>query len=133
MQYVSFIDEDKNLYEISINGNAYLTLHKEKKPRSVGKVDYYNKAFIKTRKNTHLFYKTQEFGFPYYLLKFLIDRKLIEKIYIDWDNYVFALKVDENLLKNSNFRYFKKQGFEKQVFIPVSRFKKIQKEFVPSF
>jgi len=118
---ITLRDKDGNIYNITINGKCYITL-KDGKRRWIGDIDRYNKTFKKDKRNTYIFKKTAEFGFPYELLSYLIENEWIDTIEITLGNVQYTLPVDKDTLKEANFRYFKKKGYEKQVFIPISKF-----------
>ncbi len=125
-KHITFSDTDGNIYEITINGRVYLTLSSDKKKRRkwIGTINRYTKTLEKDSRNTYIFYKTKEFGFPYELLYYLLNSKMIEEIQITLKGVQYTLPITLKELKNANFRYFKKQGYEKQIFIPISKFKK---------
>ena len=119
----AFIDDFGVVYEITKNGKIYLTLPREKKRRFIGQV--IGKVLHKDRWNTYIFKRTQEFGFPYEVLKYLLDTGEIEEIQITLGDVVYRRKIKSEDLKGSKFRHFKRQGYERQVFIKISEFEKI--------
>lgn len=109
-------DEHGNKIRIEDNGNCFLELATEKRARLIG-IMRNDGVFMK--KATHIFEKLNAFGFCYSLIDHLKPLYII--VYYDGSRYDLPM---EKFKDNMKFLNFKKQGFERQVFVPLGVWKK---------
>jgi hypothetical protein len=117
-------DEFGNYFEVE-EKNGWLTvgikLKSDKKVREVGKVDLKSRTIEMVRnKERHLFRKNNSYGFNEYLIK---TGKTFDTIKLtdDLGTYIFPKK---ELLEKGSYLFFKQQGFEKQLFLPLEEINK---------
>lgn len=116
-------DIHKNLLYID-NGNVYLKLVKEEKERKLGTIDYGSRTLITTRKPSHLFKKSNSYGFNHSLLSTAtqFDQILLK---VKGGHYVIPVKT---ILDKGQFLNFLQQGFERQIFLSLGEMEKYKIE-----
>lgn len=94
-----------------------LILKGETRERNIGTVDVNKKELLVSRiRSKHLHIKSNSYGFNYYLLSAAKTFNTV-RITDGVEQYVVPLK---ELIDNGKFLYFKQQGFEKQIFVPLA-------------
>lgn len=120
---IARIDEAKNvlLVENSKLGiNLYIRLEAEKHRRHIGTIDKENQImFVERESLKHTMKVNNGYGFNHYILsntKKFKDIAVIEYPDATEQTNIYLIPV-EVILSNGDFLFFKKQGFEKQIFI----------------
>lgn len=119
-------DEHGNYFEVEeIKGWLIVGLKLESnvKIREIGKVNLKEKFIeIKRNKEKHLFRKNNSYGFNEYLIK---TSKTFDNVKLIDDNgtYVFP---KNTILEKGKYLFFKEQGFEKQLFLPLEEINKFK-------
>jgi len=100
-----------------------LKLHSEKAARDIGSVRLDNKTLmVKRDKSKHLFKKNESYGFNEYLIR---NGKTFEQIMLTDDDGVYLFP-KELILEKGEYLHFKQEGFERQLFLPLSLIKQHQ-------
>lgn len=120
---IARIDEAKNvlLVENSRFGiNLFIRLEAEKHRRHIGTIDELNQLmFVEREALKHKMKVNNGYGFNHYILsntKKFKDVAVIEYPDATEQCNIYVIPV-EVILSNGDFLFFKKQGFEKQIFI----------------
>ena len=98
-----------------------LKLLSEKYSRKIGYVDTSSNTFVvKRERSKHLHYKSNSYGFNYRVIK---DGKRFDKVMLhdEYGEYVIPKEV---ILNHGRFLFFKEEGFEKQIFLPLPMIEK---------
>lgn len=94
----------------------FIQLKAERRRRRVGTIDIKGRVLIVHRnKKKHLHRKSNSYGFNFEILS---KAKSFDKIMLTDDNGTYLMDRME-MVKNGKFLFFKQQGFEKQIFIPI--------------
>jgi hypothetical protein len=119
-------NDNGDFFKISTKGGLLkinLKLNSQKSLREIGSVKVDDKTLmLKRDKAKHLFKKTQSYGFNEYLIR---NGKTFEKIMLADDDGVYLFPKDL-VLEEGAYLYFKQEGFEKQLFLPLETIKKYQ-------
>ncbi len=111
------VEESKGWLSVSIK------LEKDVRLREIGKVNL-KERFIEIKRNKlkHLFRKNNSYGFNEHLIK---TGKTFDKIKLidDGGTYVFP---KSEILEKGKYLFFKEQGFEKQLFLPLEEINKFK-------
>lgn len=95
----------------------YLTLSGKRWKRDIGYIDRKSKTLHVLRdRNKHLHWKTNSYGFNHTVLN---KTQLFDKVLLKDQEATFRIPKDEILAKG-RYLYFSEQGFERQVFLPLS-------------
>jgi hypothetical protein len=119
-------DEYGNRFEVEeIKGWLSISIKLENNPkaREIGKVNLKERFIeIKRDREKHLFRKNNSYGFNEYLIK---TGKTFDKVKLvdDSGTYIFP---KETILEKGSYLFFKAQGFEKQLFLPLSEINKFK-------
>ena len=100
------------------DGFLYITLHLNgsRKGRNIGRVRLADRTLEITRnREKHLMKKGKAYGFNEYVMR---TAKTFDKIELqdDYGTYVFPRQL---ILDRGSYLYFKEEGFEKQLFLPL--------------
>lgn len=100
------------------DGFLYITLHLKgsRKGRNIGRVRLADRVLEITRnREKHLMKKGKAYGFNEYVMR---TAKTFDKIELqdDYGTYVFPRQL---ILDSGYYLYFKEEGFEKQLFLPL--------------
>jgi hypothetical protein len=121
-------DDYGNLILICNNGVRlvlYLKLKAETRKRKLGVVNLGQRTIeIKRNYEKHIFRKNESYGFNYSILA---DAKKFDNVRLK-DEKNEWLVPRQFILDNGKFLFFKENGFEKQIFIPISELKPFQKQ-----
>jgi len=114
-------DSAGNKIIASNNGDrikVLLKLNTELRSRLLGYVNIKSKSIkIIRKKEVHLLYKNNSYGFNHTLLA---DAKTFDKILLK--DEVNAWKIPTKfILENGKFLFFKEQGFERQIFVSLEQ------------
>ena len=114
-------DSAGNKIIASNNGDrikVLLKLNSELRSRLLGYVNIKSKSIkIIRKKEVHLLYKNNSYGFNHTLLA---DAKTFDKILLK--DEVNAWKIPTQfILDNGKFLFFKEQGFERQIFVSLEQ------------
>jgi len=114
-------DSAGNKIIASNNGDrikVLLKLNSELRSRLLGYVNIKSKSIkIIRKKEVHLLYKNNSYGFNHTLLA---DAKTFDKILLK--DEVNAWKIPTKfILENGKFLFFKEQGFERQIFVSLEQ------------
>lgn len=112
---------------ISVDGSVHLLLPNEKRWKLIGFWHFEKEVLYRRRGQYHIFKKAKAIAFPYILLKYLLLGTELESLRIVVEG-VGVAELKREGLKELPIRHFKDKGYEKQVFIPLSLFKKEVKE-----
>ena len=111
------VEESKGWLSVSIKREKDIRL------REIGKVNL-KERFIEIKRNKlkHLFRKNNSYGFNEHLIK---TGKTFDKIKLidDGGTYVFP---KSEILEKGKYLFFKEQGFEKQLFLPLEEINKFK-------
>jgi hypothetical protein len=100
-----------------------LKLQSEKTQRLIGTVKIEDKTLIlKRKKAKHLFRKNNSYGFNEYLIQ---NGQTFDKIMLADDDAVYLFP-KSLVVEKGNYLYFKQEGFEKQIFLPLDELKEYQ-------
>lgn len=105
---------DRDGSDIKIN----LHLRAEGRKRLIGNVNTNVRTlYIRRSRHKHLHNKSQSYGFNYDILK---HAKLFDKVYLsdEYGSYSVPVKV---ILEEGKYLFFKQVGFEKQIFLSLTR------------
>ena len=95
-----------------------LKLNSELRSRLLGYVNIKSKSIkIIRKKEVHLLYKNNSYGFNHTLLA---DAKTFDKILLKDELNAWKIPT-QFILENGKFLFFKEQGFEKQIFISLEQ------------
>jgi hypothetical protein len=94
----------------------YLKLPMESRERILGKINEKERIFETYRKKSHVFLQNEGVGFCYMLLA---KATLFDAILLKMGNNSYKIPLEFILLNSGSFAYFKKQGFEKQIFVKL--------------
>jgi|688.fasta_scaffold320624_4 hypothetical protein len=112
-------DEYGNLILCENNGARIilkLKLRSESRTRRIGVVNLGQKSIeIKRDSKKHLFRKNNSYGFNYQVLK---DAKLFNSVRLKDESNEWLIPKDF-ILDNGSFLFFKEEGFERQIFVPI--------------
>lgn len=110
-------DKHGNSLWIMNSGNVYLKLLKEKKKRRLGFIDRGKKIFyIRRKRATHLFRKTNAYGFNHHLMS---KAKSFDTISLKDEFGQYEFPVSKIIRHGRTHLQFKKKGFELQLFLPL--------------
>ena len=113
--------EDKYGNEVSIGetGNIFLKLKSEDRTRDIGtlKIVEDKVYYLKISKEKYIFLKLNAWGINEFILNKLQENDIVI-IKTEKKTYESTIK---NILENSQYYFFKKQGFEKQIFLPLEK------------
>jgi hypothetical protein len=100
-----------------------LRLKSEPGMRKIGDVKLDDKTLLlKRNKAKHLFKKNNSYGFNEYLIR---NGQTFDKIMLADDDAVYLFP--KNLVTDKGkYLYFKEEGFEKQIFLPLDEMKEYQ-------
>lgn len=108
-----YVDGHSNRWWLSNSGTVHLKLASEEKSRKIGQV--VDNRFVVTRnREKHLYRITESYGFSSEILKGL----RVEYIDLTEDTGTFRIPINI-ILEKGEYIFFKKQGFEKQLFLPI--------------
>lgn len=113
---------------VNNNLNLSLKLAGESRTRDVGFITMQTRVFHVSRiRSKHLFLKNNSYGFNH---KILEDAKLFDNVEIKDDKGCWLVPKDY-ILKEGKFLHFKKDGFERQIFIELIKIEqfKVQPTF----
>jgi hypothetical protein len=114
-------DSAGNKIIASNNGDrikVLLKLNTELKSRLLGYVNIKSKSIkIIRKKEVHLLYKNNSYGFNHTLLA---DAKMFNKILLKDEFNSWSIPT-QFILDNGKFLFFKEQGFEKQIFVSIEQ------------
>jgi len=114
-------DSAGNKIIASNNGDrikVLLKLNSELRSRLLGYVNIKSKSIkIIRKKEVHLLYKNNSYGFNHTLLA---DAKTFDKILLKDELNAWKIPT-QFILENGKFLFFKEQGFEKQIFISLEQ------------
>lgn len=115
------IDRDGNVLSVDENGNITLKLLFENRTRKIGKLKKINgiTTYFKKNRVSNIYKKTNSWGIHWEILDSLEPADIIS-ISDDFGCYYHILVKDA--LSCGDFLHFKKEGFEKQFFIPIENF-----------
>lgn len=89
----------------------------ERKERRLGIINKKTRALTITRsRSKHLHQKTQSYGFSYMLLS---EGKTFDVVILKDETNAYKIPRTQ-ILKQGEFLFFKQQGFEKQIFVPLT-------------
>jgi hypothetical protein len=93
-----------------------LYIHAEKKNKTIGRLDAKDRIiYLKREKAKHLHFISQSYGFNHMLLT---EGLVFDTIQLTDDNGTY--KFDKSVIsENGTFIFFKQQGFERQLFVPI--------------
>lgn len=116
-------DKFGNTLKIESSGRILLNLAKESRTRNIGIYDKNNKIFYKYIKKENFFRSTipKSIGFCNNL--FLIISKDVKVIIKELNSKNQYISTVERILNNGKFFFFKEQGFEKQLFVTIDKFR----------
>jgi len=119
-------NDNGDSFKISHKGNLLkisLKLHSEPGFRNIGEVKLDDKTLLLKRKRAkHLFRKNNSYGFNEYLIR---NGQTFDKIMLADDDAVYLFP--KNLVtEKGSYLYFKQEGFEKQIFLPLDEMKEYQ-------
>jgi len=98
----------------------FLQVKDEPQARRIGWIVRKQKRFYTERiPSRHLHQKSQCYGFCFQLLK---NAQAFDEVVIVEPTRMLSAKV-KDILDENNFPYFKAQGFERQIFYPLDKFK----------
>lgn len=100
------------------DGFLYITLHLNgsRKGRNIGRVRLADRTLEITRnRDKHLMKKGKAYGFNEYVMRTAKTFDAIE-LQDDYGTYVFPRQL---ILDRGSYLYFKEEGFEKQLFLPL--------------
>lgn len=100
------------------DGFLYITLHLNgsRKGRNIGRVRLADRILEITRnREKHLLKKARAYGFNEYVMRTAKTFDTIE-LQDDYGTYVFPRQL---ILDRGSYLYFKEEGFEKQLFLPL--------------
>ena len=119
------IDKDGIVYGLQKTGKgilfAYIRTKNDKKFKHIGTIDLKEKTYIKDMFNTIFFRKMKSIGFPYYLIKALVEHGAIDTLKVNLPDRTLKISA-EKALKEGNFINYKKKGYELQIHIPIDKF-----------
>jgi hypothetical protein len=125
MKRKSTPDQYGNYFEVEEN-KGWLTVSiklQDTKIREVGKVNLKERIIeIKRDKAKHLFRKNNSYGFNEHLIK---TAKTFDKIKLTDDGGTYIFPKSE-ILEKGKYLFFKEQGFEKQLFLPLEAINKFK-------
>lgn len=100
--------------EIIRNGNDLLLgLSGERRTRKIGSIS--NGVLYVRRRRSHIMDVNKSYGFNHHILS---NARMFDKVNIKDDYGIYELPVSV-ILDKGDFLFFKKQGFEKQIFLPL--------------
>lgn len=100
------------------NLNLSLKLVGENRTRDIGYITISSRTFHVVRiRSKHLFLKNNSYGFNH---KILADAKLFDSVELKDDKECWLVPKDY-ILQEGKFLHFKKDGFERQIFIELSK------------
>lgn len=115
--------EDKYGNEISIGetGKIFLKLKSEDRTREIGDLRIVEDKvyYLKISKEKYIFLKLNAWGINEFILSNLQEDDIVI-IKTEKQTYESTIK---NILENGQYYFFKKQGFEKQIFLPLEKWK----------
>lgn len=93
--------------------------------RTLGVIDKHSRVMTVRRKRAaHLHKKSNSYGFNHYVLT---NAKTFDRVEIVDDFGMYVVPVDV-LLSNGKILYFKQNGFERQVFVPIETIQQYQRK-----
>ena len=105
------------------NLNLSLKLDGENRTREIGYISMNTRVFHVSRiRSKHLFLKNNSYGFNH---KILADAKLFDNVQLQDEKECWLVPKDY-ILKEGKFLHFKKDGFELQIFIELSKLEKFK-------
>lgn len=106
--------------KILVRGNTfYLKLAAEKRERNIGTVVIESDWFHTVREEGHLLIKANAYGFNYQIVSMF---KKYRNILLNTPEGNFMVPMDA-ILEMGDFLWFKKQGFERQIFVTREQLK----------
>ncbi len=103
----------------------YLHLVSEKHPRHIGTIDKARRYFFANRtRGIHLHYKSGSYGFNY---EFLSKAKMFDFVCLSDELQAWKIPVSF-ILEKKNFLHFKKEGFEKQIFVTLEEIAQFERQ-----
>ena len=99
----------------------YIKLQNEKRARKLGTLNWLGIFEIKRDREKHLFEKLQAYGFNDFLLRTVLQPDMIVIIKEKWRTKKLKTTV-ETILREGQYLHFLTQGFEKQIFLPLTKF-----------
>ena len=125
MKRKSTLDQYGNYFEVEEN-KGWLTVSlklQDTKIREIGRVNLKERFIeIKRDKAKHLFRKNNSYGFNEHLIK---SGKTFDKIKLTDDGGTYIFPKSE-ILEKGKYLFFKEQGFEKQLFLPLEEINKFK-------
>ncbi len=114
--------DDSGNFLLKEDNSIKLHLKKESKTKIIGFYDEKINIYRKNVKLKNIFQKTNSIGFCYKLLT-LLPKNCRIIINIIENKTEYHINVKNAILKGS-FLFFKEEGFEKQLFVSLSNFRK---------
>ena len=100
-----------------------LQLSKEKRERTIGEINPELKIlYLKRKRDRHLHYKSNSYGFNYHVLS--TGQRFNDIVIID-EFGTFKIP-KSHLIEKSKFLFFKQKGFERQIFLPLDEMNKFK-------
>lgn len=94
----------------------YIYIAAEERHRLIASINIKKKYLSITRKSTHLHKKTHSYGFNECVIR---SANICKNVVLNCPEGKFTISIEE-IIKNAGYLHFKKQGFEKQIFLPLS-------------
>lgn len=117
----SLSDDYGNLLITKNNGKRILLTLKlvsEKKFRRIGTINLEQRVIdIRRKRSKHLFNRNESYGFNY---KLLADAKLFDNIRLTDEHQTWKFP-KQFVLDEGSFLHFKKEGFERQIFVTLQQ------------
>ena len=86
------------------------------KSRMIAQLDPLNRVLkLKRKRDRHLHYKSNSYGFNYHIIS---NGTLFDCVLLN-DEYG-SYKIPKEIILKGKFLFFKQQGFEKQIFLPLT-------------
>jgi hypothetical protein len=124
-------DFEGNKIIVQNSGNfidLFLKLKSEQRMRNIGIIAIHDRLLIIKRDlSKHLHYKSQSIGFNYHILA---EGKRFDNVLVkieNGDDYTIPKSV---ILEQGKFIHFQKEGFERQIFLPLNILKNYKTESV---
>ena len=106
---------------VAVSGDVYLRLGGKGSEKKIGFLFFEREELVRTKRQYHIFQKMKAIGFPYVLLRGLLSASERGEIDISLEGigtYTLTREGFSSLI----VKWFKSQGFERQVFIPLENF-----------
>jgi len=98
------------------NQRVYLRLKDSNRIRCLGAVD--GDSFYTQRKDLHTMRNLHDVGFNYALMK----RGKFKNVVVEFSDGTVLRTTREKILEEGECRHFKSEGYELQIFLPLSQF-----------